>query len=99
MDILGKVLYFVIMMLAIKYFNIAMNKAEDKNTNPKIKIILRAVVIIVFLISIVSLFFYSIFIVEVGIVRRIIAGIVALMFLIFMVHTIKKYIKDDNKNS
>lgn len=91
MEILGKILYFVVIMLAIKYFSVIMSKAEYKNISPKKRTILRAIVIIVFLIAIVSLFAYSILIVEVGVTRRIIAGVLALALLIYLIHLIKKY--------
>lgn len=91
MEILGKILYFVVIMLAIRYFKVIMSKAEYKNIDPKKRTILRVIVITVFIIAIVSLFAYSILIVEVGMPRRIISGILALAMLIYMIHLIKKY--------
>lgn len=91
MEILGKILYFIIMMLAIKYFKVIMSKADYKNISPRKRTVLRAIVIIVYLIAIVSLFAYSILIVEVGMSRKVIAGILALALLVYLIHLIKKY--------
>ena len=91
MERLGKILYFVVMMLAIKYFKVIMSKAEYKNIEPRKRTILRVIVITVFIIAIVSLFAYSILIVEVGMTRRVISGILALALLIYLIHLIKKY--------
>ena len=91
MERLGKILYFVVMMLAIKYFSVIMSKAEYKNISPRKRTILRAIVIIVFLITIVSLFAYSILAVEKGMARRVISGILALVSLIYLIHLIKRY--------
>ena len=91
MEILGKILYFVVIMLAIRYFKVIMSKAEYKNIDPKKRTILRVIVITVFIIAIVSLFAYSILIVEVGVPMRIIAGVLALAMLIYMIYLIKKY--------
>lgn len=91
MEILGKILYFVVMMLAIRYFKVIMSKAEYKNIEPRKRTILRVIVITVFIIAIVSLFAYSILIVEVGMTRRVISGILALALLIYLIHLIKKY--------
>ena len=91
MEILGKILYFIIMMLAIKYFKVVMSKADYKNISPRKRTILRAIVIIVYLIATVSLFAYSFLIVEVGMTRRVIAAILALAMLIYMIYLIKKY--------
>ena len=91
MERLGKILYFVVMMLAIKYFKVIMSKAEYKNIEPRKRSILRVIVITVFIIAIVSLFAYSILIVEVGMTRRVISGILALALLIYLIHLIKKY--------
>lgn len=91
MEILGKILYFVVMMLAIKYFKVIMSKAEYKNIEPRKRTILRAIVTIVFLITIVSLFAYSILAAEKGMARRVISGILALVSLIYLIHLIKKY--------
>ncbi|WP_394018787.1 hypothetical protein [Anaerococcus cruorum] len=91
MERLGKILYFVVMMLAIKYFSVIMSKSEYKNISPRKRTILRAIVIIVYLIAIVSLFAYSILVVEVGVTRRIIAGVLALALLVYLIHLIKKY--------
>lgn len=91
MEILDKILYFIVLMLAIKYFNVIVGKADSKNISPRKRTIIRAIVIIVYLIAIVSLFAYSILIVEVGITRRVISGILALALLIYLIHLIKKY--------
>lgn len=91
MEILGKILYFVIMMLAIKYFSVIMSKAEYKKISPRKRTILRAIVIIVYLIAIVSLFAYSILAAEKGVARRVISGILALVSLIYLIHLIKRY--------
>lgn len=91
MEILGKILYFVVMMIAIRYFKVIMSKAEYKNIEPRKRTILRVIVITVFIIAIVSLFAYSILIAEVGTTRRIIAGVFGLALLIYLIHLIKKY--------
>ena len=91
MEILKKILYFIVMMLAIKYFKVIMSKAEYKNIEPRKRTILRVIVITVYIIAIVSLFAYSILIVEVGVPMRIIAGVLALAMLIYVIYLIKKY--------
>ena len=61
------------------------------SSQPRKRTILRAIVIIVFLITIVSLFAYSILAVEKGMARRVISGILALVSLIYLIHLIKRY--------
>ena len=91
MEILEKTLYFVVMMLAIKYFDVIMDNAESKSISPRKRTVIRAIVIIVYLIAIVSLFAYSILNVEVEMTKRVITGILALALLIYLIHLIKKY--------
>lgn len=91
MEILEKTLYFVVMMLAIKYFDVIMGNAESKSISPRKRTVIRAIVIIVYLIAIVSLFAYSILNVEVEMTKRVITGILALALLIYLIHLIKKY--------
>ncbi|MFO3716705.1 hypothetical protein [Anaerococcus cruorum] len=91
MEILGKILYFVVMMLAIKYFDVIVGKAESKNISRRKRTVIRAIVIIVFLIAIVSLFAYSILAAEEGMARRVISGILALVMLIYLINLIRRY--------
>lgn len=93
MDFFENILYFIIAMFAMKYFNLAINKAEDTKTTPKVRNISRAIVIIVSLIAIVSLSIYSILATEVGLTRRVIAGMVTFAMLIYFIYLIRKYIK------
>lgn len=91
MEILGRILYFVVMMLAIKYFKVIVGMSDYKSISPRKRTVIRAIVIIVFLIAIVSLFAYSILAAEEGMARRVISGILALVSLIYLIHLIKKY--------
>lgn len=67
-------------------------KSFDEQTSKFLKYFSRSLVVLVFLIAIISLAIYSIFIEEVGLTKRLIAGILSILILLYLIHTIKKYL-------
>ncbi|WP_071028000.1 hypothetical protein [Peptoniphilus raoultii] len=89
--VLEKLFYFIGLSFLVKIISFSRKTRTSKIP----KILSRLFTILIFLISILSLAFYSLVIIEVGIVKRIIAGILAIIFLGYLIHTIKGYREDE----
>lgn len=89
MDIMNFFIYMILAYIFNKIFRIALDNSSSifkRNAS-------RGLVIAVFSIAIISLLFYSFFIKEVGPIKRIVAGILAISCLIYLIHIVKKYLQ------
>ncbi len=94
MDIINFLIYMFIACIFNKIFRIALDKSNDKKSSYLKRNASRVLVILVFSISIISLLAYSYLNNEVGLVKRMVAGVLGLLSLIYLIRIIKRYIKE-----
>ena len=95
MEILGKALYLLLIIVFMRFFYFILRKSfEDKNSTA-VKMATRGIVLSIYIIAILSLFAYAIFVTEMGINKRIIAGLIAIFMSIYFGVIVRKYIKKE----
>lgn len=83
----------IIITLVFTYlFLYLYKKSFDQDTSKFLKYFSRSLVVLVFLIASISFAIYAIAIKEVGLTKRILGAILAMMLLLYLIHTIKKYL-------
>ena len=93
MEILGKILYLILLIVFVRFFYFVLKKSfEDKNSTT-VKIASRGFVYLIFTIAILTLFAYAIFATEMGVSKRFIAGLIGGFMSIYFGIIVKKYIK------
>ena len=98
MEILGKALYLLLIIVFMRFFYFVLRKSfEDKNSTT-VKMATRDIVLSIYTIAILSLFAIAIFIPAVGMTKRALAGVVAILMSIYFGIIVKKYIKKLPKN-
>ena len=96
MEILGKALYLILMIVFIRFFYFILRKSfEDKNATT-VKMVTRGIVLSIYTIAILSLFAIAIFIPAVGMTKRALAGVVAILMSIYFAIIVKKYIRKED---
>lgn len=93
--VLGKVFYFIGIYYLVKIINFSFNTRASQIP----KILSRIITILIFLISIISLAFYSLVIIEVGPLKRVIAGILAIICLVNLIYIIKRHKEEEKSKS
>lgn len=95
MEILGKALYLLLIIVFMRFFYFVLRKSfEDKNATT-VKMATRGIVLSIYTIAILSLFAIAIFIPAVGMIKRALAGVVAILMSIYFGIIVKKYIKKE----
>ena len=95
MEILGKALYLLLLLGFMRFFYFVLKKSfEDKNSSI-VKMVTSSIVLYIFTIAILTLFAYAIFVTEMGIYKRVIAGVIAIFMSIYFAIIVKKYIKKE----
>lgn len=95
MEILGKALYLLLIIVFMRFFYFVLRKSfEDKNATT-VKMVTRGIVLSIYTIAILSLFAIAIFIPAVGMTKRALAGVVAILMSIYFGIIVKKYIKKE----
>lgn len=93
MEILGKALYLLLIIVYMRFFYFVLKKSfEDKNSTT-VKMVTKGLVLSVFTLATLSLFAIAIFIPSVGMTKRALAGVLAILMSIYFVIIVKKYIK------
>lgn len=95
MEILGKALYIILLIVFMRFFLFVLKKSFEKENSTTIKFATRGIIFFVYTIAILSLFAYAIFATEMGINKRIIAGLMATFMSIYFGIIVKKYIKKE----
>lgn len=95
MEILGKALYLLLIIVFMRFFYFVLKKSFDGKNSTTVKMATRGIVLFIYTIAILSLFAYAIFITENGITKRIIAGSIAILMSIYFGVIVKKYIKKE----
>ena len=95
MEILGKALYLLLIIVFMRFFYFVLKKSfEDKNSST-VKMATRGIVLSIYTIAILSLFAIAIFIPSVGMTKRALSGVVAILMSIYFGVIVKKYIKKE----
>lgn len=95
MEILGKALYLLLIIVFMRFFYFILRKSfEDKNATT-VKMVIRGIVLSIYTIAILSLFAIAIFIPAVGMTKRALAGVVAILMSIYFAIIVKKYIRKE----
>lgn len=89
---MDRIIKIIVTSVFIYLFLCFYKKSFDEQTSKFLKYFSRSLIVLVFLIAIISLAIYSIFIEEVGLTKRLIAGILSILILLYLIHTIKKYL-------
>lgn len=89
---MDRIIKIIVTSVFIYLFLCFYKKSFDEQTSKFLKYFSRSLIVLVFLIAIISLAIYSIFIEEVGLTKRLIAGILSILLLLYLIHTIKKYL-------
>lgn len=79
----------------MRFFFFVLKKSFEKENSTTIKFATRGLVFIVYAIAILTLFAYAIFVTQMGVTRRIIAGLIAILMSFYFGVIIKKYIKKE----
>ena len=96
MEILGKALYLLLIIVFMRFFYFVLKKSfEDKNSST-VKMATRGIVLSIYTIAILSLFAIAIFIPSVGMTKRALAGVVAILMSIYFGIIVKKYIRKES---
>lgn len=95
METLGKLLYLLLIIVFMRLFYFVLKKSfEDKNSTT-VKMTTRGLVLSVFTLATLSLFAIAIFIPSVGMTKRAIAGVLAILMSIYFGVIVKKYIRKE----
>ena len=96
MEILRKALYLLLIIVFMRFFYFVLKKSfEDKNSST-VKMATRGIVLSIYTIAILSLFAIAIFIPSVGMTKRALAGVVAILMSIYFGIIVKKYIRKES---
>ncbi len=93
MEILGKVLYLLLLIGFMRFFLFVLKKSFGKENSITMELATRGIVFFVYTLAILTLFAYTIFATEMGMNKRIIAGLIAIFMSIYFGIIVKKYIK------
>src|SRR5699024_8839806 len=96
MEIIGKALYLLLIIVFMRFFYFILRKSfEDKNATT-VKMVTRGVVLSFYTIAILSLFAIAIFIPAVGMTKIAFAGVIASLMSIYFGIIVKKYIREED---
>lgn len=95
MEILGKALYLLLLIVFMRFFLFVLKKSFEKENSTTIKFATRGIVFFVYTLAILTLFAYAIFVTQMGVTRRIIAGLIAIIMSVYFGSIVKKYIKKE----
>lgn len=95
MEILGKALYLLLIIVFMRFFLFVLKKSFEKENSTTMKLATRGIVFFVYTLAILTLFAYAIFVTEMGMNNRIIAGLIAIFMSIYFGIIVKKYIKKE----
>lgn len=95
MEILGKALFIILLIVFMRFFYFVLEKSfEDKNSIT-VKMATRGIVLFINTIAILTLFAYALFLTEVSANKRIVAGLIAIFMSVYFGIVVKKYIKKE----
>ena len=95
MEILGKSLYLLLIIVFMRFFYFVLRKSFDRENSTTVKMTTRGIVLFLYTIAILTLFAYAIFATEMGVNKRVIAGALAIFMSIYFGIIVKKYIKKE----
>ncbi len=95
MEILGKALYLILMIVFTRFFYFVLRKSFERENSTTVKMTTRGIVLFIYTIAILTLFAYTIFATEMGENKRVIAGVLAIFMSIYFGIIVKKYIKKE----
>lgn len=95
MEILGKVLYLIMLIVFVRFFYFVLKKSFENKNSTTIKIASRGLVFFIFTLAIITLFAYAIFATEMGVTKRFIAGLIGGFISIYFGFIVKKYIRKE----
>jgi len=95
MQILGKTLYLILVIVFMRFFYFVLKKSFEGRNSTTVKMATRGVVLSIYTLAILSLFAYAIFLTEMGVNQRVIAGALAIFMSIYFAVIVKKYIKKE----
>ena len=95
MEILGKVLYLILLIVFVRFFYFVLKKSFENKNSTTVKMATRGIVFFVFTLAILSLYAYSIFATEMGVSKRFIAGLIGGFISIYFGFIVKKYIRKE----
>ena len=95
MEILGEVLYLILLIVFVRFFYFVLKKSFENKNSTTVKMATRGIVFFVFTLAILSLYAYSIFATEMGVSKRFIAGLIGGFMSIYFGIIVKKYIKKE----
>lgn len=79
----------------MRFFLFVLKKSFEKENSTTMKLATRGIVFFVYTLAILTLFAYVIFATEMGINKRIIAGVLAILMSIYFGVIVKKYIRKE----
>lgn len=88
-----KIINTLIYIIGVIIFFKILDYSNKENAPKLIRNVCRIIIVFLFIIAIATLVSFAIIVKEVGAIKRIIAALLALLLLIYLLHTIKKYIK------
>lgn len=89
---MDRLIKIIVTSVFIYIFLCFYKKSFDQQTSKFLKYLSRSLVVLVFFLAFISLAIYAIAIKEVGLTKRIIGAILAFILLLYLIHTIKKYL-------
>lgn len=95
METLGKLLYLLLIIVFMRFFYFVLKKSFEKENSTTMKLATRGIVFFVYTLAILTLFAYTIFATEMGMNKRIIAGLIAIFMSIYFGIIVKKYIRKE----
>lgn len=95
MEILGKAFYLLLIIVFMRFFYFIFRKSFEDKYSITVKMATRGIVLSIYTIAILSLFAIAIFIPAVGMTKRALAGVVAILMSIYFGIIVKKYIKKE----
>ena len=95
MEILWKALYLLLIIVFMRFFYFVLKKSFEEKNSTTVKMVTRGIVLFIYTIAILSLFAYGLFVTEVGVNKRIIAGLIAIFMSIYFGVIVRKYIKKE----
>lgn len=95
MEILRKALYLLLTIVFMRVFYFVLRKSFETENSTTVKMATRGIVLFIYTIAILSLFAYALFVTEMGINKRIIAGVIAIFMSLYFGIIVNKYIKKE----
>lgn len=95
MEILGKALYLFLTVVFMRFFLFVLKKSFEKENSTTMKLATRGIVLSIYTLAILSLFAIAIFIPSVGMTKRALAGVLAILMSLYFGIIVKKYIKKE----